>query len=170
MTEISNVRIKVLPHLDQPRTSQTNDSAPGAISVYAKQTNAALTELEAIINAHQANPSPSLNTNATGLNQETFHKAEEAIDTFRHTQLKLDQRSVDLPNIPAVDMGLESVYQKGQNWLLSVSDANHNHADALLCQFTNSHFKREDSIPVYSSRDKVGGSNHLWPPTSRTMR
>jgi hypothetical protein len=157
--DISQVQETIAPHVERYQISQRAHTPSDAISIYAAQTSVALTELFNIVESHQhtkcINPE---------LDDEIFSKAEKAIDTIRHTNYKLHQRTQDIPKSSFVDMGLESAYQKGQSWLLSASKGT-DYADALLWQFTNQDTSREG--PDVS---RPGGSRKLWPPTARTMK
>jgi hypothetical protein len=156
--EISQVQSTIAPHVERYRISHRADTLPDAISIYAAQTSVASTELNNIVHTHQQTKSIR-----PGLDDETFSKAEKAIDTIRHTNYKLHQRTQHIPESSFVDMGLQSAYQKGQSWLLSASKGT-DYADALLWQFTNQHTNREG--PGVS---RPGGSRKIWPPTARTM-
>jgi len=158
MNEIAHVRNRIAPYIEQYQVSRGNDIIPHPDSVHAARVNAALTELSDIIMLHH----PPF---AREMDDATFLRAEKAVDTLRHTHLKLHQRSLLFPGQSMVDMGLASAYQKGQSYLLSVSGKNH--ADAVLWQFTNRHLTRGN--PGLSEVIGPGGSRQLWPPTSRTM-
>ena len=158
MNEIAHVRNRIAPYIEQYQVSRGNDIIPHPDSVHAARVNAALTELSDIINSHH----PSVTKE---MDKDTFLRAETAVDTLRHTHLKLHQRSFLFPGRSMVDMGLASAYQKGQSYLLSVSGTDH--ADALLWQFTNRHLTRGN--PGLSEVIVPGGSRQLWPPTSRTI-
>jgi hypothetical protein len=157
--EISQVQSTIAPHVERYQISQRAHTLADAISIYAAQTSVALTELINIVESHQRSKSI-----IPELDDETFSKAEKAIDTIRHTNYKLHQRTQDIPKSSFVDMGLESAYQKGQSWLLSASKGT-DYADALLWQFTNQHTDREGPGAL-----RGGGSRKLWPPTARTMK
>jgi hypothetical protein len=157
--EISLVQSTIAPHVERYQISHRANTLPDAISIYAAQTSVASTELNNIVHTHQQTKSIR-----PGLDDETFSKAEKAIDTIRHTNYKLHQRTQHIPKSSFVDMGLQSAYQKGQSWLLSASKGT-DYADALLWQFTNQHTNREG--PGVS---RGGGSRKLWPPTARTMK
>jgi hypothetical protein len=135
--DISQVQETIAPHVERYQISQRAHTLADAISIYAAQTSVALTELNNIVHTHQQ--TKSINPE---LDDETFSKAEKAIDTIRHTNFKLHQRTKLIPQSSLVDMGLESAYQKGQSWLLSASKGT-DYADALLWQFTNQHTNRE---------------------------
>jgi hypothetical protein len=156
---ISQVQETIAPHVERYQNSQRAHTLADAISIYAAQTSVALTELNNIVESHQH--TKSINPE---LDDKTFSKAEKAIDTIRHTNYKLHQRTQDIPKSSFVDMGLESAYQKGQSWLLSASKGT-DYADALLWQFTNQHTNREGP-----GAPRGGGSRKLWPPTARTTR
>jgi len=158
--DISHIQAKIAPHVERYNNSRKADTRPDAISIYAAQTSVALTELYDIVESHQQ--TKSINPE---MDDETFSKAEQAIDTTRHVNYKLHQRTLLIPQCSSVDMGLESAYQKGQSWLLSVSKGT-DYADALLWQYTNQHTNRTD--PRLSRADD--GSKQLWPPTFRTMK
>jgi hypothetical protein len=156
--DISQVQETIAPHVERYQISQRAHTHPDAISIYAAQTSVALTELLNIVESHQRSKSI-----IPELDDETFSKAEKAIDTIRHTIYKLHQRTQHIPKSSFVDMGLESVFQKGQSWLLSASKGT-DYADALLWQFTNQHTTLESP-----DAPRVGGSTKRWPPTARTM-
>jgi len=158
--DISQVQSTIAPHVERYENAQRAETRPDAISIYAAQTSVALTELYNIVDSHQQAKSSN-----PELDDKAFSKAENAIDMIRHTYYKLHQRTLFIPRCSSVDMGLESIYQKGQSWLLSVSMGT-NHADALLWQYTNQHTNRGD--PRLSRADD--GSKQLWPPTARTMK
>jgi hypothetical protein len=160
--EISEVQSTIAPHVERYQASQTNGTLPDAISILAARTAVALTELSNIVNSHQ-----QTRTINPELDDETFLKAEKAIDMIRHTNYKLHQRILLMPQCSFVDMGLDSAYQKGQSWLLSASKGT-DHADALLWQFTNQDTTREG--PGVSGFIRQNGSRKLWPPTARTMK
>jgi hypothetical protein len=157
--EISQVQETIAPHVERYLISQRAHTLADAISIYAAQTSVALTELLNIVESHQR--SKFINPE---LDDETFSKAGKAIDTIRHTNHKLHQGTQHIPKSSFVDMGLESVYQKGQSWLLSASKGT-DYADGLLWQFTNQHTNREGP-----GAPRGGGSRKLWPPTARTMK
>ena len=157
---ISQIQTTIAPHVDRYEASQRADKCQDAVSIYAARTSVALTELNSIVRSHQQ--TKSINPE---LDDETFAKAEEAIDTIRHTHLKFQQRSQLIPRCSFVDFGLESAFQKGQSWLLSASRGT-DYADALLWQFTNQDTVRDG--PGVSCEES--GSRQLWPPTARTMK
>jgi hypothetical protein len=156
---ISQVRSTIAPHVERYQAPQRDGAQSDAISIHAAQTSVALTELLNIVDSHQQTKSSN-----PELDHETFSKAEKAIDTIRHTNYKLHQRTKLIPQCSLVDMGLESTYQKGQSWLLSASKGT-DYADALLWQFTNQDTSREGP-----GAPRRGGSRKLWPPTARTMK
>jgi hypothetical protein len=157
--DMSQVQSTIAPHVEHYNNSRRADTFPDAISIYAARTSVALTDLLNVVESHQR--SKSINPE---LGDETFSKAEKAIDTIRHTNYKLHQRTQHIHKSSLVDMGLESAYQKGQSWLLSASKGT-DYADALLWQFTNQHTNREGP-----GAPRGGGSRKLWPPTARTMK
>jgi len=157
--EISHVQETIAPHVGRYAAFQRDGTIADGISIYAAHTSVALAELNSIVESHQRTRCIH-----PGLDDETFEKAEKAIDMIRHTQFKLHQRAQFMPQFPLVDMGLESAYQKGQSWLLTASQGT-DYADALLWQYTNQHTNREG--PGVS--DGKGGSRQLWPPAARTM-
>lgn len=157
---ISQIQTTIAPHVDRYEASQRADKCQDAVSIYAARTSVALTELNSIVRSHQQ--TKSINPE---LDDETFSRAENAIDTIRHTQLKLQQRSQLIPRCSFVDFGLESAFQKGQSWLLSASRGT-DYADALLWQFTNQDTVRDG--PGVSCEES--GSRQRWPPTARTMK
>jgi len=158
--DISHVQTKIAPHVERYNNSRKADRYPDAVSLLAVQTSVALTELNDIVESHQKtkfiNPE---------MDDEAFSKAENAIDMIRHTNYKLHQRTLLIPQCSLVDMGLKSAYLKGQSWLLSVSKGT-DYADALLWHYTNRKTNRTD--PRISHADD--GSKQLWPPTARIMR
>jgi len=157
--EICHVQETIAPHVGRFAAFQRDGTIADAISIYAARTSVALTELNNIVESHQRTKCIH-----PGLDDETFTKAEKAIDMIRHTQFKLHQRAQIMPQFPLVEMDLESAYQKGQSWLLSASQGT-DYADALLWQFTNQNTSREGP-----GAPRGGGSRRLWPPTARTMK
>jgi hypothetical protein len=160
--DISQVQSTIAPHVERYRVSQEDGKRPDAISFLAAQTSVALTELSSIVHSHQQTKGIH-----PELDEETFIQAENAIDTIRHTQTKLLQRTQVIPRCNSVDMGLASAYQKGQSWLLSACPGT-DHADALLWQLTNQKTLRVG--PGVSGEIRPNASRQLWPPTARTMR
>lgn len=129
--DISQVQSTIAPHVGRYTAPQRDGAIADAISIYAAQTSVALTELLNIVESHQRSKSID-----PELDDETFSKAEKAIDTIRHTNYKLHQRTKLIPQCALVDMGLESAYRQGQSWLLSASKGT-DYADAVLWHFTN---------------------------------